>query len=111
MGDRGRASNALVMSITTPPNESPRVGKVDGGLQVVGDVLHSTARDARETNWGEGAEPSEVTGADARPGSVHLTEHLDGSGLGGKKGGLSFGKGGDGRADSLEGPQSSALNV
>ena len=96
----------------SPNRVTEGVGKVDGGLQVVSDVLDSSARDAREANRSEGTEPSEgLTRADARPGAVDLAEHLDRTGLGGEKGGLGFGEGGDGRADGLKGPQSGALDV
>ena len=40
-----------------------------------------------------------------------MAKHLDRTGLRGKKGGLRFSKGGDGRADRLEGPKSRALNI
>ena len=96
----------------SPNRVTKGVGKVNGGLQVVGDVLHSSARDAREANWSEGAEPAEgLTRADTRPSAIDLAEHLDRASLGSEKGGLGFGEGGDGRADSLKRPQSGALDV
>ena len=40
-----------------------------------------------------------------------MAEHLDRASLGSQEGGLGLGKGGDGRADSLKGPQAGALDV
>ena len=70
-----------------------REGKVQHGLQVVGDVVYSTPWDACNSNRYEWAEPTEgLFGAYAGPASVDLAEDLDGSGLGGCEGRSHLGK-------------------